>query len=308
MRWWPGECKAGDIIRIPLGQIHHYGVYVADDEIIQFGEPPVQTLNRNEKEIRVCVTDINSFSCGQIIEIGEPEKGDSFRRVDRNKAIRAARSRIGEDGYSLLHNNCEHFAYECVFGVKYCEQEARTREKWLNRPVLDIYVAPVSAFGQDEDTAAEKMLEYALKRSLNLTPGAKPRGEGSACHAICRADGIMAAAVSRKPVGIAIGSAKTAFPKDAKQLLYPGEMMPDEPDRMALYLKKRCLFDEGKKTLFRRFDPRKTDSRGRQALVLDLNEGKPLLLVCTGEQLANAHVRICREGEWQLIPTEGAVK
>jgi len=30
--------------------------------------------------------------------------------------IRIARLRIGEGGYDILHNNCEHFVNDCAFG------------------------------------------------------------------------------------------------------------------------------------------------------------------------------------------------
>ena len=30
----------------------------------------------------------------------------------------------------MIHNNCEHFVYECVFGIKYSEQEEEVRRKW----------------------------------------------------------------------------------------------------------------------------------------------------------------------------------
>ena len=41
-----------------------------------------------------------------------------------------ARSRLGEGGYNILHNNCEHFVNECVFGIKKSEQEEEVRRKW----------------------------------------------------------------------------------------------------------------------------------------------------------------------------------
>jgi len=40
MNWTFREVKSGDIIRIQLGPIYHYGIYVSDEEIIQFDRFP----------------------------------------------------------------------------------------------------------------------------------------------------------------------------------------------------------------------------------------------------------------------------
>ena len=40
-----------------------------------------------------------------------------------------ARQRIGESGYNILHNNCEHFVNECVFGEKRSAFLQDVREK-----------------------------------------------------------------------------------------------------------------------------------------------------------------------------------
>ena len=32
------------------------------------------------------------------------------------EAVALAQSRLGETGYDILHNNCEHFVNQCAFG------------------------------------------------------------------------------------------------------------------------------------------------------------------------------------------------
>ena len=44
------------------------------------------------------------------------------------EAVAAARNRMGEGGYHILYNNCEHFANECVTGKHYSEQVEGVRE------------------------------------------------------------------------------------------------------------------------------------------------------------------------------------
>ena len=109
VKWWPSECKKGDMIRVRIGSIYHYGIFISEDEIIQFGLPPTALIPENEQ--RVCVCSIDEFACGSIVETAILDRNDQKRRYDADKTVRIARSRIGEGGYSLIHNNCEHFAY-----------------------------------------------------------------------------------------------------------------------------------------------------------------------------------------------------
>ena len=44
MIWWQSECKFGDMIRISFGNFYHYGIFVSEDEVIQFGLPPFDGL------------------------------------------------------------------------------------------------------------------------------------------------------------------------------------------------------------------------------------------------------------------------
>lgn len=133
MKWSPSECKAGDMIRIPIGAFYHIGIFVSENEVIQFGLPPVPENRTDNSNIEVLATDIDTFSCGRIVEVAKLDFKEKLKRFKPQKTVEIARSRIGERGYNIIHNNCEHFAYECVFGVKYCSQEDELRKKWRNR-------------------------------------------------------------------------------------------------------------------------------------------------------------------------------
>lgn len=45
-----------------------------------------------------------------------------FRPLEPNKIVEEAISKIGEIGYNLLWDNCEHFAAYCRYGIKWSEQ------------------------------------------------------------------------------------------------------------------------------------------------------------------------------------------
>ncbi len=129
MKWSVREGKAGDMVRVKVNsQMDHYGVYISDSEIIQFGKNPSLRMGLSESEVFVCATDINEFRDGGFPEFADLSFSEKLKRFKTDKIIDNARSRIGEGGYNILYNNCEHFAYECVFGKKYSSQSEKAKE------------------------------------------------------------------------------------------------------------------------------------------------------------------------------------
>lgn len=208
MNWWPSECAPGDMIRIQIGQIYHYGIFVSEDEVIQFGEPPVDDLLRRDSEsVRVCAATIEEFSCGHIVECARLDRREKRSRISPDKTVALARSRIGEGGYNLIHNNCEHFVYECVFGVRRSTQEEEARRRWQERPVLNLYVkkrvgdeTPEDLFAYAvKDTYNRDLTSYKFKRCLFGRP---------VCDAfrsdLAHDDAWLVAAVSDQPVRVSV--------------------------------------------------------------------------------------------------------
>lgn len=130
MKWVYRECRYGDIIRVKLGSVYHYGIFVSEDEVIAFGLPPTAENLKHQQDIKVLATDIDVFSCGNMVETAQLTFKEKRRRQSPDKTVSAARARIGEGGYNLIHNNCEHFVNEIVFGEKISEQEMEVRRKW----------------------------------------------------------------------------------------------------------------------------------------------------------------------------------
>ena len=90
----------GDIIRVSIGNnMHHYGIYVSDSCIIQYGK----------------ASDIFQDSSEEYIEVREYSLIEKLKKNSKEKIIEKAKSRIGEKKYNILNNNCEHFVNECVF-------------------------------------------------------------------------------------------------------------------------------------------------------------------------------------------------
>lgn len=192
MKWEPVFAKAGDIVRVRLGSVYHFGVFVSEDEVIQFGLPPTAENRDKEGEVVVCATDIDAFACGQIVETAVLDRKEQRKRRSPFDTIAAARARLGGGGYNLLHNNCEHFVNECVFGESRSSQEEELRRRWANRPIFDVYLGRVPAQMPDVEIFPQKrraeimsivgeslrirgvvnwrLLCLASKRSLNLDP------------------------------------------------------------------------------------------------------------------------------------------
>ena len=114
MKWIVTEPKSGDIIRTKVNFYYHYGIFVNEDSVIQFGMPDNSGVDPDT--IEVITTDAKTFSNGSIIETAILSASEKIKRNPPKKTVEIALSRLGEKGYNILHNNCEHFVNECVFG------------------------------------------------------------------------------------------------------------------------------------------------------------------------------------------------
>ncbi len=234
MNWELKDPVCGDIIRMSFGQFYHYGIYASDDEVIQFGLAPTARPNLAAKDVAVCVSTIEEFLNGSFLEVGVPNKKELKKKRKIEEILSFARSRIGETGYHILYNNCEHFAYECYLGEKYCSQTESVRSLFQSLPLLDIYVseipkegkiktvyppardAEINACGSEkvrrEKYYAWKLLEYALERTfgkklkkLSVTKNKNGKWECSDfAFSLSHSGNAVVVALSRKALGVDI--------------------------------------------------------------------------------------------------------
>lgn len=116
MEWTEKAPEYGDIVRTKVSFYYHYGIFVNENRIIQFGLP--DNVNRPADEVKVLATDIYTFIGKGELEVAELSASEKAKRRKPKQAVALAESRIGEGGYNILHNNCEHFVYDCVMGEK----------------------------------------------------------------------------------------------------------------------------------------------------------------------------------------------
>ena len=138
--------KNGDVIRVNRGLYSHYGIYVEEGQrVIHYtGATGPNDFNGVVRE-----TSLDEFLNGakNFNVCHFPEKTPKFLPVAMKKhglfrfwqliknlklkdyhlytgeqTIERARSKIGQGGYNIALNNCEHFAVWCKTGVKNSSQ------------------------------------------------------------------------------------------------------------------------------------------------------------------------------------------
>ena len=115
--WAQKPPAMGDHIRVMrLGGLYaHHGVYVADDEVIHFtGRDDDSILDWSKCE--VLRSDLAAFLKGGVLEVKEYSDEELDDLYSPEQIVSYARACIGDRGYNLAFNNCEHFANVCTLG------------------------------------------------------------------------------------------------------------------------------------------------------------------------------------------------
>lgn len=115
--WVQKQPQKGDHIRVMrIGGLYaHHGIYVSDDEVIHFtGKDSDSVLDWSKCE--VIKTDLATFLKGGTVEVKEYTDEEFQDLYLPEQIVIYARSCIGDKGYHLAFNNCEHFANVCTLG------------------------------------------------------------------------------------------------------------------------------------------------------------------------------------------------
>jgi Lecithin retinol acyltransferase len=103
------ECEPplGAHMVTPRRGFTHHGIYVGGGMVVQYGGLSWGLRRGPVEEVA-----LSEFSQGRPVWI-RPAGSNWF---DQREVVRRARQRLGEDRYSVLTNNCEHFCEWCVRG------------------------------------------------------------------------------------------------------------------------------------------------------------------------------------------------
>ena len=138
--------KAGDVIGAPYTQkdllipYEHYGIYIGNDKVIHFAskkEGVPKSVHKisltsfvSEQTGSFFLIDFDKYFKETPINIMTPVfaviarnmRISNYKEISAEETVRRAESKLGETGYSLLFNNCEHFAMWCKTGSAECNQ------------------------------------------------------------------------------------------------------------------------------------------------------------------------------------------
>lgn len=332
MKWKLTNPRFGDMVRVEAGRFYHYGIYVDDSEIIQFGPTPDAEHSLLDADIRVCTSDINGFLKGGFLEVASFSLAERLKAAKPEEIVSRARKELGKGGYDILKNNCEHFANGCVFGTKSSEQVNSVRAFWQSIPVLDVYVAvqpQTAAFSRVEPPERQKELDETrndavraqrhfawqvlcagLNRSLGLDAGrinlhrnANRKWIADGCEvSLSHCKGAVCAAVSKRPVGVDIEPADDPRYREAlveriatdaeKQMI---AQLPLKEGLAKLWTRKEAAF---KREGGERFRPECTDATGDAIRTVRIRLDRDYIVSVAGENLANLRIyEVAGDGE-----------
>ena len=108
------------------GYLHH-GIYVGSGKVVHYSG-----LARGLRRGPIEEISLAGFTDGHSVWT----RSNASPHFDRCEVIRRARSRVGEDRYRLLSNNCEHFCEWCLHG----EHRSYQVDAWLAPPLRLLHV------------------------------------------------------------------------------------------------------------------------------------------------------------------------
>ena len=144
--------RPGDVIGVSRGAYEHYAIYLGNAEVIHYAgentdfkgrvsihKAPFSNFIKDSKDYFVVsfeekypvkIHASTKFISGGVIDYNSTSQ---YSIYSAEETVKRALSRLGETKYSLIQNNCEHFAMWCKTGVAESIQ-VRMIEKY----VLDV--------------------------------------------------------------------------------------------------------------------------------------------------------------------------
>lgn len=92
--------EVGDHLKADRVVYDHHGIYIGNKQVIAY---------LDHEGIAICSYD--KFKDGAEVSVVEHHSDRRYRGIE---VARRAYSRLGENNYNLIFNNCEHFANWCV--------------------------------------------------------------------------------------------------------------------------------------------------------------------------------------------------
>ena len=101
------EPQPGSHVISPRRGYMHHGIYVGDGRVVHYAG-----LARRQFRGRIQEVSLAQFASGRSVWI----RSSDLPGFVPQEVMRRARSRVGENRYRILRNNCEHFCEWCLRG------------------------------------------------------------------------------------------------------------------------------------------------------------------------------------------------
>ncbi|MBQ9448323.1 MAG: lecithin retinol acyltransferase family protein [Acholeplasmatales bacterium] len=118
--WVNKKPEYGDQIRVNRGFYYHHGIYESDDAVYHFASPMGSEISPETAVVHK--TTLENFLKGSPVEVREYTNEELLNKRKPEEIIDYAKAHIGEKGYNLVSNNCEHFSNRCAFGKSDSDQ------------------------------------------------------------------------------------------------------------------------------------------------------------------------------------------
>ena len=160
---------AADHLECPRqhGLFHHHGIDLGDGTVAHYLEGR-----------QILRSPVEEFCRGQPIQVVAYPEGSCS---PANATLQRAQSRLGEQSYNLLFNNCEHFAHWCKTG----RHRSAQVEDWLHTGSLGAL-----ALGQFMPAAVLTGAKLLLRQGLRLDPQKLERGRALALRSLEQLDAL----------------------------------------------------------------------------------------------------------------------
>lgn len=159
--WVQKPPQKGDHIRVQRmnGLYAHHGIYVSDEEVIHFtGKDDDSILDWSKPE--VIQTDLAYFLKGGILEVKEYTDEEFADLYSPEQIVTYARAYLGDKGYNLIFNNCEHFANVCTLGRFRSYQVEKVFTKQKENDFMGIWSTIKSWFGGSSSGGSRTTTNY----------------------------------------------------------------------------------------------------------------------------------------------------
>ncbi|KAJ8000891.1 hypothetical protein DPEC_G00185100 [Dallia pectoralis] len=143
----PWSIRRGDLLEVPRTFLTHFGIYLGENKVAHLIPDIMPVLTKDMSAIRRVITNkrlvlgclckcatvrvdtVDDFAYGSKILVNHmDERFESHQLLTNEEVANRAERLIGSFPYSLLWNNCEHFATYCRYGSaksqqteKFCE-------------------------------------------------------------------------------------------------------------------------------------------------------------------------------------------